>query len=634
MKGEYALAGDLYNKAYSRISSKDKPLRAETAFRQGECYRMTGYSRAEQVYMNAVRNQYADSTVFLRLAQMQQKNGKIREAASNYAICLLAQPDNELALNGLKATKMIDSLKNNPTRYIISREKNFNAARSSSFSPSFSGSEADVLIFTSNRKVSKKDNAQKKNTVSGQVNNHLFSVKKNSQGKWEKPEVLEGEVTTKNDEGIASFTSDGSTMYFTRSLTEDNRGEGVMIFISSRSGGSWGAPQSISLFNDTSISVAHPAISPDGNILYFATDAPGGYGGKDLWRARLKAGKAEYVENLGPEINTSGDEMFPTFRPDGTLYYSSNGKPGVGGLDIFKAVQTQKPDSTKGWQVTHMGIPLNSGADDFGMAFEGDKEKGYFSSNRNETRGYDALWSFVLPELEYVLEGKITARNGSAVPDARINIVGNDGESARINAKGDGSYRFRLKKDVSYQLQASARDFLNQRDSLSTYSINPRESQTFTRNFSLIPTFQSVKIDNIYYDFDKATLRPESKAGLDALIAMMNENPNITIEMSAHTDYKGKDEYNRDLSARRAQSVIDYLIAAGIDAARLTAVGYGEIKPFVVDAITAQQFTFLPTGTRLTQEYILTLTPDEQEICNQINRRTEFIILSTTFNMY
>ena len=180
----------------------------------------------------------------------------------------------------------------------------------------------------------------------------------------------------------------------------------------------------------------------------------------------------------------------------------------------------------------------------------------------------------------------------------------------------------------------SARDFLNQRDSLSTYSINPRESQTFTRNFSLIPTFQSVKIDNIYYDFDKATLRPESKAGLDALIAMMNENPNITIEMSAHTDYKGKDEYNRDLSARRAQSVIDYLIAAGIDAARLTAVGYGEVKPFVVDAITAQQFTFLPTGTRLTQEYILTLTPDEQEICNQINRRTEFIILSTTFNMY
>ncbi len=634
LKGEYAIAGDLYNKAYSRISSKDKPLRAETAFRQGECYRLTNYSRAEQIYMNAVRNKYPDSIAYLRLAQMQQKNGKLREAAANYEICLKAMPDNELAMNGLQAVNMIDSLKNNPTRYIISRDKNFNAARSSSFSPAFSGTDASVLIFTSNRKVNKKDNSQKKNTVSGQPNNHLFAVKKNSQGIWGKPEILEGEVTTKNDEGIASFTADGNTLYFSRSLTEENKGEGVMVFVSTSSGGSWGAPQSITLFNDSSISTAHPAIDPDGKMLYFVSDAPGGYGGKDLWRARLEAGKVEFVENLGSEINTSGDEMFPTFKPDGTLYYSSSGKPGVGGLDIFKAVLIHKADSTQAWKVTNMGIPLNSSADDFGMAFFGDSETGFFSSNRNETRGYDALWSFVLPELEYVLEGKITARNGSSIPDARINIVGSDGESIRMNAKGDGSYRFRLKKDVSYQLQASANEFLNQRDSISTFSVNPRESQTFTRNFSLTPTFQSVKIDNIYYDFDKATLRPESREGLDALIAMMNENPNITIEMSAHTDYKGNSDYNRDLSARRAQSVIDYLIGAGIDAARLTAVGYGEVKPFVVDTVTAQQYTFLTQGTPLSEQYILSLPDEQQETCNQINRRTEFKILSTTYNMY
>ena len=634
LKGEYAVAGDLYNKAYSRISSKDKPLRAQTAFRQGECYRLINFSRAEQVYVNAVRNKYPDSIAYFRLAQMQHKNGKYRDAASNYTIYLKSKPDDELAINGLKAVRSIDSLKNNPTRYNIGREKSFNAVRSSSFSPAFSGAEADVLIFTSNRKVNKKDNSQKKNTVSGQPNNHLFSVKKNSQGKWEKPEVLEGEVTTKNDEGIASVSTDGSTLYFTRSLTEDNKGEGAMIFISSRTGGSWGSPQSITLFNDSSISVAHPAISPDGSMLYFASDAPGGYGGKDIWRAKLEGGKAEFVENAGSEINTPGDEMFPTFKPDGTLFYSSDGKPGIGGLDIFKAELKLKKDSTQGWEVTNMGIPLNSSADDFGMTFAGDSEKGFFSSNRNETRGYDALWSFVLPQLAYVLEGKILARSGSPATEARINIVGSDGESARITAKGDGSYRFSLKKDVNYLLQASARDFLNQRDSISTYNINARESQTFTRNFSLTPTFESVKIDNIYYDFDKATLRPESKEGLDALIAMMNENPNITIEMSAHTDYKGNDEYNRDLSARRARSVIDYLIVAGIDAARLTAVGYGEVKPFVMDAATAQLYNFLPQGTALTEEYILTLPAEQQEIANQINRRTEFIILSTTYNMY
>ena len=633
-KGEYAVAGDLYNKAFSRISSKDKPLRAETAFKQGECYRMINYSRAEQIYTNAVRNKYPDSIAYLRLAQMQHKNGKYRDAATNYTTYLQSQPDNELAKNGLRAVEMIDSLKNNPTRYIISRDKHFNAARSASFGPAFSGSEADVLIFTSNRKVNKKDNSQKKNSVSGQANNHLFSAKKNSQGKWEKPEVVEGEVTTKNDEGVASFSADGNSMYFTRSLTEDNKGEGVLIMVSNRGGGSWSAPQTITLFNDSAISVAHPAISPDGSMLYFVTDAPGGFGGKDIWRAKLEGGKAEFVENLGFEINTSGDEMFPTFNPDGTLYYSSNGKPGLGGLDIFKAELILKKDSTNGWKVTNMGIPLNSSADDFGMTFAGDTEMGFFSSNRNETRGYDAIWSFLLPELEYILEGKILARNGSATPDARINIVGDDGETARIIAKGDGSYRFKLKKDVKYLLQASASEFLNQRDSISTYGLNPRMSQTLTKNFSLTPTFQSVKIDNIYYDFDKATLRPESREGLDALINMMNENPNITIELSAHTDYKGNDEYNRNLSARRAQSVIDYLIAAGIDAARLTAVGYGEVKPFTIDAVTNQQFNFLPLGTQLSEEYILSLPPEQQETANQINRRTEFIVLSTTFNMY
>lgn len=633
-KGEYAVAGDLYQKAYSRISFKDKPLRAETAFKQGECYRMINFSRAEQVYQNAVRNKYPDSIVYLRLAQMQQKSGKLGEAANNYITALNAYPDNELAINGLKAIQMIDSLKNNPTRYQISRVKDFNAARSSSFSPGFTSPEADVLIFTSNRKFDKKEKTLKKNTVSGQPNNHLFSLKKNSQGKWEKAEVLEGEVTSKNDEGIASFSADGSTMYFTRSLTEDNKGEGAMILISNRSEGSWGAPQSITLFNDTSVSVSHPAISPDGRSLYFVSDAPNGFGGKDIWRAKLEGGKPTFVENLGPEINTSGDEMFPTFKRDGTLYYSSNGKPGVGGLDIFKAEMTYKADSTENWHVTNMGIPLNSGGDDFGMTFAGDTESGFFSSNRNETRGYDAIWSFVLPELEYILQGKIQTRSGNAVPNARINIVGSDGETARINAKGDGSYSFKLKKDVNYQLQASANEFLNQRDSISTFNVNIRESQTFTRNFNLIPTFQSVKIDNIYYDFDKATLRPESKAGLDALIGMMNENPNITIEMSAHTDYKGNDDYNRDLSARRAQSVIDYLIAAGIDAARLTAVGYGEVKPFIVDAVHHQMYDFLPVGTELTEAYILTLPPEQQDAANQINRRTEFIIVSTTFNMY
>ncbi|MFV0391899.1 MAG: OmpA family protein [Paludibacteraceae bacterium] len=632
--GEYAVAGNLYKKAYSRISYKDRPLRAETAFKQGETYRKINLPRAEQIYQNAIRNKYSDSIVFLRLAQTQQKNGKYRDAQKNYEIYLEAFPDDVQGKNGLLGLSLADSLRNNPSRYNIKRVKEFNAGRSSTFSPAYTNSEADVLIFTSNRKVNRKEKDPKKNTVSGQPNNHLFSVKKNNQGNWEKPEILTGEVNTKNDEGIPSLPADGSSMYFTRSMTEDNKGDGTLILVSSRSGGEWGAPSTITLFNDSTISVGHPAITPDGTMLYFVSDAPGGFGGKDIWRTKLEGAKPTYVENLGSEINTESDEMFPTFKPDGTLFFSSNGHPGIGGLDIFQATITQNEDSTSSWEVENMGMPLNSTADDFGMTFAGESNSGFFSSNRNESRGYDALWSFDLPELEYFLEGKILARNGNSISDARINIVGNDGENARINAKGDGSYRFKLKTGVDYQLQASASDYLNLRDSISTRVVDTKKSQTFVRNFMLTPTFNSVKLDNIYYDFDKATLRPESKEGLDALIDMMKENPNITIELSSHTDYKGNDEYNRKLSARRAQSVIDYMISAGIGAARLTAIGYGEAKPFVIDKITHQLYAFLPEDTELTEAFVNTLPPDEQETTNQINRRTEFRVVSTNYGIF
>lgn len=636
--GEYYEAGELYKKAYSRISYKDRELRGTTAFKQAECYRLTSNARAEQIYKNAIRNKYPDSIAFFRLGQIQQKNGKYNEALKSYTTYLEYDPESPQGKFGLKSLELADSLRKNPSRFIIKKEKHFNVGRSSSFSPAFVGEEGNVLIFTSNRKYDKKEKNQKRNSVSGQPNNSLFQVRKNSQGNWEKPEVLEGEVTSKNDEGIASFTSNGQTMYYTRSMTEESKGEGTLIVTSRRSEGSWSDPSAITLYNDSSISVAHPAISPDGSTLYFVSNAPNGEGGKDIYRTKLENGKPGYIENLGTAINTPGDEMFPSFHPDGTLYFSSNGHPGMGGLDIFKAEEITLPDSTKTWKVENIGSPINSNGDDFGITFSGNpesgqKDVGFFSSNRNETRGYDAIWSFVLPELEYFLEGKILARNGNPIPTGRINIVGNDGETAKIFAKGDGSYRFKLKKGVNYQLQASADEYLNERDSISTHVVNERESQTFIRNFSLIPTFSSVKLDNIYYDFDKATLRPESKEGLDALIGMMNENPHITIEMSAHTDYKGNNEYNRILSYERAQSVIDYLIEAGIDGARLSAVGYGEVKPFVIDTKHNQLFGFLSIGTELTEEYILSLPEEEQEVANQINRRTEFKIVSTTYNI-
>ena len=628
--GEYAVAGDLYKSVYSRIPSKNKPLRAEIAFKQGECYRLINHYRAEQVYQNAVRNKSTNDTVYLRLAQMQQRNGKYADAAKSYTSYLEKHPEDELALNGLQATALAAEMKASPTRYLVKKSKEFNISRSSTFSPLFSGSEGDVLIFTSNRKFGKKNVVRKNNGVSGQPNNHLFMTRKNNKGKWEAIEPLEGDVTSLNDEGIASITSDGRSMYFTRSLLADDKGGGTLIVLSNRAGGTWSAPQKVTIFKDSTISVAHPAITPDGTTMYFVSDSKEGLGGKDIWRATYEGGEWKYIENLGKDINTPDDEMFPTVREDGTLYYSSKGKPGMGGLDIFKAT----PLKEGGWEVKNMGVPVNSPADDFGMAFAGKTESGYFSSNRNESRGYDALWSFELPALEYVLQGKITDRVGETVADAKIRIIGNNGENARIQAKGDGTYSFKMTKGVDYVMLASARGFLNQKNEISTRNASDRQSESFKVDFQLTPLFKPVQMDNIFYEFAKWNLTPQSETGLQQLVKLLNDNPNITIEMSAHTDYIGNNESNRILSERRAQSVVDYLIKAGIDKKRLTAVGYGEEQPFTVDINTAKKYNFLKENTVLTEAFILTLTPVQQEIANQINRRTEFRVLKTNYNLY
>lgn len=626
--GEYYAAGDLYKRCYSQLSSKDKPMRAYVAFRQGECYRLTNYYRAEQAYANSIRNNFSDSIVFLRYAQQLHKNRKYADALKYYKIYLQKDSSNVVAKNGILAIDSIEQWKNTPTRYQINYEKQFNERKSSSFSPSFMNSGSDVLVFTSTRPMNKKA-PPKADPITGLPKNNLLMVKKNAIGKWEKPEFIEGEINAlDSDEGVCSFSSDGKTMYYSRAQQSQEKDMGAEIYYSKRAGGSWSTPQRITIFKDSSISVAHPAIAPDGETLYFVSDHPSGFGGKDIYRTVLEGGECKYVENLGSFINTPGDEMFPTIRIDGTLYFSSNGHPGFGGLDIFKA--TQRTDSV--WQIQNMGIPINSSSDDFGITFEGNAERGYFSSNRNENRGYDAIWSFELPEIIYLLEGKVVDENGQPVPDAKIRIVSNTGINAYTQTKKDGSYRFKLEKDADYVMLASARGYLNQQNKLSTMGV--QESKTYHVDFKLYPINKPIKIENIFYEFGKWDLTPASEKALQELVQVLKDNPNITIELSSHTDYVGDNQFNKILSEKRAQSVVDYLIKHGIEKERLTAVGYGEEQPVVVDENLVQKYPFLKLGQPLTESYILTLTPEQQEIANQINRRTEFKVLKTTYNLY
>ena len=624
--GEYFVAGDLYKKAYSALPSKQKALRGKVAFRQGECYRLTNQSRAEQAYSNAIRNKYADSTVYLRYAQVLLKNEKYADAAKNFTLFLAKDSSNTEAKNGLLSTQMIEEWKKSPSKYAVKRAAEFNISRASSFSPVYLGSNFDALVFTSTRQLNKKT-SQKNSPITGIPNNNIFVSRINIAKKWETPELIEGEVNTIDDEGACAFGDDGKVMYFTRSTFTPNGEKGTDIFMSNRAGGTWGTPQKIKIFKDSTISVAHPALSPDGLTLYFVSDAKGGKGGNDIWKGSLVKGECKYIENLGSEINTPGDEMFPTVRADGSLYFSSTGLPGFGGLDIFKAL----PLADGTWQVENLGLPINSSVDEFGMNFAGKAEKGFFSSNRKDSKGNDGIWAFELPELAYILEGKVVDEKGIIIPDAIVRLVSSSGINARVQTKKDGVYRFQLDKDIDCVMQASARGYLNQKNSLSTQGLT--SSKVFKIDFTLSNISKSIQMDNIFYEVGKWELTSASEAGLLSLVKLLNDNPNITIEISSHTDYVGNNDANKALSEKRAMSVVNYLIRAGIVAERLTSVGYGEEKPVIVDEAMALKYTFLKENDVLDEASLLKMAPEQQEKAKQINRRTEFRVVKTTYKM-
>lgn len=624
--GEYYEAAAIYRKVYTKTSPQKRDLRGYIAFRMAECNRLINNTgKATSGYMNAIRYDYPDSIVYLRLAQMQHKAGAYAEAIKNYDIYSENAPSSQLAINGIQGCELAPGWRKNPTRYEVHRMEKFNSRRAE-FSPMLTGDKYDQLYFASSRT---KDKEAKISAITGQNNNNLFLVKQDEKGAWLAPQELEDEVNTEFDEGTPSFSADGNTMYYTYCAQDPEGPRTAEIYISSRSSAKWGKGTRAMIVKDSVTALGHPSISPDGKYLYYVSDAVGGLGGKDIFRSKVLGNNSfGPMENLGEEINTAGDELFPYCRDSVTLYFASNGHPGMGGLDLFKATQ----DSTGHWKVENMGAPINSMGDDFGITFAGKAEKGFFSSNRNDARGYDHLYSFELPTITISIEGIVNDVDEYPIEEATVRIVGKDGLNVKVPVKKDGSYRVELERDIRYVMMASARGYLNQNYELHT---GPEEkNETYIVDFFLSPISKPVVIENIFYDFDKATLRPESKKALDEMIKMLNDNPNVTIELGAHTDRKGTDQYNERLASRRAQSVVDYLIASGIKADRLEAKGYGESVPKTINKKMAKQYDFLNEGDVLTEEFILNLTPEQQEIADQINRRTEFKVLRTNYNLF
>ena len=651
--GEYFDAAAQYRKAYTHTPNKEREKKGQRAMKMAECYRRIHFtSKAISAYQNAIRYKQDDSLTHFYLGQLQMRNGNYREAEKQFQMAAdslpFEDPHRQLAFTGLKSAKQAAQWKKDGSAYTIKRMDLFNSRRAE-YSPMLGGDEDNQLYFTSTRNQARGDEYS---GITGSKNADIFLSQKDDKGKWSKPQTIDSELNSDLDEGACCFSPDGRNMYLTICKTDPNYPRYATIAVSSRSDAAWSKPKELAISKDTLSSFAHPAISPDGEWLYFVSDMPGGLGGFDIWRCKLIGNEVGAAENLGEPVNTPGDEMFPTFRPNGDFYFSSDGHPGMGGLDIFiargyggtKERGNENSSTTESNleppysrapappKLEHPGFPLNSQGDDFGMTFEGKRNQGYFCSNRGDTRGYDHIYSFFNPEIVQTVKGWVYEQDGYELTSAQVYMVGNDGTNLKLSVRGDGSFTQEIKPNVDYVFLATCKGFLNHQEQLRVEPVT--KSEEYVLQFPLANISAPVLIENIFYDFDKATLRPESATALDELVRLLNENPNITIELSAHTDYKGSDAYNEGLSQRRAESVVNYLIAHGIASDRLTPKGYGEGKPKTIKRKVAERYPFLKAGDVLTEAYINTLSEEQQEQCNQLNRRTEFIVLRTTYGLF
>ena len=620
--GEYYEAIDYFKDAYSR--TKDKDIKADMVFMVSECYRLINDPKnAEIWYKKAVRTAGSRPEAQYWYASSLKKNGKYQMAIDEFKKYKQIVPGDPRADQEIRACELADEWLRNPEAYVIEEVKDINS-KNSDFSPAYARDDFGVVYFTSSR-----DDAtgNKTHGATGQSFTDIFESRIDKKGKWSLPVPVES-LNSEFEDGSPSITADFREIYFTRCEAGKREKKGCVIMFSQKKGDGWTDPKSIELLPDSSVA-AHPAISPDGLTLFFVSDITGGFGGKDIWYVERESSSGQWSKpvNAGPDINTSGDELFPFVRADGVLYFSSDEHIGMGGLDIFKA--TPQPDGS--WIVNNMKSPINSFADDFGITFQDGSESGLFSSSR-KGRNNDELYSFELPPLRFNITGLVKdEKTGSPIAGSVVQLIASDGSNLQVETGANGDFRFALKPAVDYIFLASKNGYLNGKEKETTKG--QEKSRDYMVTISLTAIDRPIELPNIFYDFGKWDLRPESMVSLDKLVETLNDNPNITIELMSHTDSRDTEEYNKDLSQKRAQSVVDYLITKGIEIERLTARGYGESSPKVVDSEISGQYPFLRTGAALTEQYINSLSTEEQkEIAHQINRRTEFKVLRVDFN--
>lgn len=629
---KYVVALERYKKAQKKIKN-NKSEKDRVSYQMAECYRLTGNPRAAKAQYKRLHKSGYDKKepiLLLHYANILKSESNYEEAATYYQLYADAEPLDSRGQAGLESLAMIEEWLEFPSKYEVEYIKKINS-RQSDFCPTYANDNFNELIFTSTREGAKGKNTDE---WTDQNFSSLFTTRIDRKDEWSEPTLLddieENGVNTDANEGAGIMNSRYNTLYFTRCTDEDKKINGCQIYTSRRTGRIWSKPEMVKLSNDSSDVFGHPAISENELILYFSSDREGGFGGHDIWVAFRDDKDDEFSRpfNLGPTINTPGDEMFPYLRSDTVLYYSSDGLPGMGGLDIFVTTIDEEGE----WTIPeNVKPPFNSEFNDFGLVFHPEEEKGFFSSDRRGRKGLEDIFYFIVPPVEFTLTGVVTDEMTlQFVMDANVSLIGSDGTSVSTRTTEEGVYNFgksQVLPNTTYEIIVSKADYFNNSATITT--VGHEKGKDFIQDFLLKPIPEEpILLPEILYDLAKWDLKPQYEDSLQGLIQTLDENPRIVIELASHTDARDTEERNDLLSQRRAQSVVDYLILRGIDADRLVAKGYGERVPRTLHKdITRSEWTF-KEGDVLTEDYIAALPSVEiQEAAHQMNRRTDFSVL-------
>ena len=644
---QYVKAVELYKKAYKK--EKNRAVKAEIIFKQAECYRMSGnFKRAESYYKRAIKAKYPNVITYLHYANILRIQEDYAEAQVQYNKYMQLNPTDVSGELGLKSCAFALKWKDLPTRYKVELMPLVNS-RNSDYSPAFGNGEYTEMYFTSSRTGGLTDDIDDR---TGETFSDVYLTKINKKGIWSVPVVVAEPINTKGNEGSVVLNKRGTVMYLTQCKVDKKKALGCGIYVSKRKGKLWGEPQLVQIKLDSNTTIGHPALSEDESILIFSSDMSGGYGGKDLWLTQKeKRNTWSNPINLGPMVNTPGDEMFPFLHTDGTIYFSSTGHIGMGGLDIYKTSQDENGAYTL---PVNLKSPLNSSADDFSMIIEKDGERGYLTSNRDGGKGGDDIYQFELGRLVFLVKGVVTnSKTGGILTNAKVQLIGSDGSTDEGVTDNTGTYQFTLKPLTSYELVINTEGYLKK--SVNETTVGIENNKVFLIDFSVDPIEEEIILwgepvntpgdettprdetapgdetritsavaPRVEYDFAKSDLRPQSIANLNILVKKLKDNPNIVIELMSHTDYIGTNKDNKKLSQERADVCVAYLVSQGVDAGQLVAVGKGETAPFVIENRNGR----FKVGDVLSERYISKIRMKKNKnTANQYNRRTSFKVL-------